>query len=40
MMKKCKGCGEWFDGSPFEDFCESCWDDMEYDLGFDGVDRE
>lgn len=31
MMKKCKGCGEWFFGNPSEDFCESCTDDIEYE---------
>lgn len=29
MNKKCKGCGEWFDGLPKEDFCESCINEMQ-----------
>lgn len=29
MWKKCKGCGEMFFGSPNEDFCESCIDDLQ-----------
>lgn len=32
MWKKCKGCGEMFFGSPCEDFCESCTDDIEYEF--------
>lgn len=31
-QKRCKGCGELFYGNQFEDFCESCKTDMEYNF--------
>jgi len=28
MLKKCKGCRQWFHGKPSDEYCEDCLSEM------------